>query len=182
MKNVEESFLPVTIKQIYWNATSLSGSLGSYGDLTDVVFASNVTSIPKKAFYKCSSLKNVALPSTEYTIGESAFELCTSLESISLCNTTTIETKAFYSSGLKSVSLSGSIETVKKNAFGNCKSLKSLYYDVPALSTFKDVFDETGSPAIDTVTIGDNVTFIPSYFLYYFKNITSCPRNGAKRL
>ncbi len=173
LKNVEESFLPVTIKQIYWNATSLSGSLGSYGDLTDVVFASNVTSIPKKAFYKCSSLKNVVLPSTEYTIGESAFELCTSLESISLCNTTTIETKAFYSSGLKSISLSGSIETVKKNAFGNCKSLKSLYYDVPALSTFKDVFDETGSPAIDTVTIGDNVTFIPSYFLYYFKNITS---------
>lgn len=64
-----------------------------------------MTSIGKRAFYKCTSLKTIIIPSKVKTIGESAFSGCKKL------------TKATIGKG---------VTKIGKKAFYNCKKLKSV--------------------------------------------------------
>lgn len=75
-----------------------------------------VETIRSKAFYKCSDLKEIKLPSTLKTIEEKAFFLC----------------------DLKEIILPDGLETIGKDAFGFCSSLKTI--TVPASVTRIDEY------------------------------------------
>lgn len=75
-----------------------------------------VERIRSKAFYKCSDLKEIKLPSTLKTIEEKAFFLC----------------------DLKEIILPDGLETIGKDAFGFCSSLKAV--TVPASVTRIDEY------------------------------------------
>lgn len=75
-----------------------------------------VETIRSKAFYKCSDLKEIKLPSTLKTIEEKAFFLC----------------------DLKEIILPDGLETIGKDAFGFCSSLKEV--TVPASVTRIDEY------------------------------------------
>ena len=75
-----------------------------------------VETIRSKAFYKCSDLKGIKLPSTLKTIEEKAFFLC----------------------DLKEIILPDGLETIGKDAFGFCSSLKKV--TVPASVTRIDEY------------------------------------------
>ena len=64
-----------------------------------------MTSIGKKAFYKCTSLKTITIPSKVKTIEESAFSGCKKL------------TKATIGKG---------VTKIGKKAFYNCKKLRTV--------------------------------------------------------
>ena len=76
--------------------------------LTGVSIPSSVTSIESYAFYGCSGLRNVAMPVSVKTLGDGVFQNCT---------------------GLESVSIPVSITAIPYNAFYGCTSLRTL--DLP---------------------------------------------------
>ena len=60
-------------------ASIAANALKGNKKVAKVVIGKNVTSIGKKAFYKCTALKTITIPSKVKTIGESAFSGCKKL-------------------------------------------------------------------------------------------------------
>ena len=109
-------------------------------NLTSVSIPSSVTSLGDWVFALCANLKNVTIPSSTTYLGELAFSHCTSLSSISIPNfITEIKSQAFENcTSLTSVVIGNSVETISSSAFMSCESLR-------------------------TITIGSNVTNIQRY-------------------
>ncbi len=69
-----------------------------------VVIKKGVTSISNEAFYTCTNLKTVTIPSTVKTIGY----------------------RSFYGTGLSKVTVPSKAKTIGQETFGDCKSLKTI--------------------------------------------------------
>ena len=112
-----------------------------------------VTSIGRRAFYKCGGIKSVVLPNSIMTINSSAFEDCSSLTSVSLGDGLTyIGGSAFEDCVmLPSITIPNSVTSIALNAFKNCPGLKSVYseIDIPFEIT-SDVFS-TISPDAELI-------------------------------
>ena len=103
-----------------------------------------VTSIGSSAFYGCSSLKTIHLPSTVASIGTKAFYGCSSL--------TTLE-------------IPESVTTIASCAFDNCCGLKNANISKSVISIGDFAFrDCTG---LTDITIPNSVTTIGQYAFYY---------------
>lgn len=74
-----------------------------------------ITEIPERAFYNCSNLKTIKIPSTVTKIGKSAFHL----------------------SGLEEITIPSNVETLEDMSFCLCKNLKKI--------KFEDYVDEEGN-------------------------------------
>ena len=96
-----------------------------------------VSSIGDFAFYGCSGLTSVTIPSSVTSIGEGAFWKCSSLIS---------------------VTLPASIVSIKDMAFADCKSLTSV--TIPDGVTSIEKFAFSGCDCLTSVTIPDSVTRI----------------------
>lgn len=95
-----------------------------------------VETIRSKAFYKCSDLKEVKLPSTLKIIEEKAFFLC----------------------DLKEIILPDGLETIGKDAFGFCSSLKEI--TVPASVTRIDDYAFYSCTSLLKVNMSGNESVI----------------------
>ena len=107
------------------------GSRAFYGcsGLTSVVIPSSITSIGDDAFVGCSRLTSVTIPNSVRTIGYSAFSGCSGLTgTLTIPNSvTSIGYKAFNScSGLTSASIGNSVTSIGSNAFLDCSGLTSI--------------------------------------------------------
>lgn len=96
--------------------------------ITTVKFASSskLKSIGAKAFYGCTLLQSIDLPSSTTMIGASAFSGCTLLNSVSLTNVEYVGESAFYNvaTNLASPSIKVSLNkaiVIGNNAFQNAK-------------------------------------------------------------
>lgn len=103
-----------------------------------------VTTVYDQAFYNCSSLTHVDLPSCT-TIGDASFQYCTNLSSIDgLSKCRNVEKSAFaYCSSLKSIALP-SCGFIREHAFFCCPNIRvSLGAFCPDLED--NVFDATAT-------------------------------------
>ena len=92
-----------------------------------------VAQIGSHAFYKCTDITKVTIPSTVFSIGANAFEGCSKLDTVYIQGATmqTISAYAFKNcSSLRTVTLPGSITAIGENAFESCTSL--VTYALPA--------------------------------------------------
>ncbi len=109
-------------------------------NLTEVKGLENIKSIGKGAFYRCSSLESLTIPS----------------------NVTTIEPWAFRNSGLKSMNIPAGVKTLGNYAFAECSNLEEFTFsDDCELTAIPDYFlydavklDNIALPK-NTLTIGD---------------------------
>ena len=92
---------------------------GRYCYTSDDVIGSN-------AFYDCSGLTSVTIPSSVTSIGEGAFEGCSGLTSVTIpSSVTSIGRYAFrVCSGLTSVTIPSSVTSIGDDAFSKCSNLK----------------------------------------------------------
>ena len=143
-----------------------------------------VTSIGDSAFYGCSGLTSITLPSSLETIGHGAFYYCSGLTEVDLSNCTsltTIGSNAFGDCrGLTCIALPSSLTEIVGATFYNCRALTEINYNavsVADLRSSSNVFYGAGQDGIGiTVNFGEGVKTIPSY-LFYAGNETSYAPN-----
>ena len=129
----------------YVNKNSLNHNLGS--GLHTVLFEGTLTNIEYMAFWGCTGLRSVSLPSVT-SIGNRAFGFCTGLQSINLPSVTSIGEYAFsYCTGLQVVEFnwttSETILTYNSNWFYETSS--SFIFSIPPNT--KSLYENKGYPS-----------------------------------
>ena len=132
-----------------------------------------VVSISDYAFYNCSGLTSVTIPSSVTTIGCSTFSGCKSLTNITIPNSvTSIRKYAFYHcSGLTSVTIPSSVTSIGNSAFDGCKGLTSI--TIPNSVTSIDIDAFHGCSSLTSITIPNSVTTIGDEAFSGCKGLTS---------
>ncbi len=100
--------------------------------------SNSVTKIGERAFYECTSLKNVTIPYGVTEIGYGVFFGCTSLESVTIPNSVTeIGDWTFsWCRSLESVTIPDSVTEIGDYAFFNCTSLTIYGYSSSAAEKY----------------------------------------------
>jgi hypothetical protein len=82
-------------------------------DVVTTAVDPSVTTIENYAFYQCTSLTTIKIPSQVTTIGNHAFNGCTSLTSINMPQVTTVGISAFYRcTSLKAINITNLATTI----------------------------------------------------------------------
>ena len=99
-----------------------------YDDYYIDYFYTHDNELGSRAFYNCSGLTSLSLPSGITSIGWEAFSGCSGLTSLSLpSGITSMGSEAFSGcSGLTSLSLPSGLTSIGYNAFSGCSGLASL--------------------------------------------------------
>lgn len=143
-------------------------SIGAFSQCKNIVSIilpeENITTIPQKAFYDCTSLKNINIPNTVVSIGKDAFYNCSNIENISIPN---------------------NVAAIEQNAFYNCNNIKNLYIEDIASwceISFADYYSNplyyaenfylSGVPIV-SLTIPDGVTAIGDFAFYNYLDLIS---------
>ena len=114
----------------YFTSNDKIGDTAFFGcsRLTSLTLPSGLTEIGFGAFYGCSGLTSMTLPSGVTKIGNSAFFGCSRLTSLTLpSGVTEIDNYAFYGcSGLTSLILPSGVTRIGDSTFYGCSGLTSL--------------------------------------------------------
>ena len=115
----------------YYTSNDKLGDYAFYGcsGLTSLTLPSSVTSIGDYAFQDCSGLTSLTIPSGVTSIGNQAFYDCSGLTSLTIpSGVTSIGNYAFYGcSGLTSLTIPSGVTSIGKWAFRGCSGLTSIY-------------------------------------------------------
>ena len=138
------------------------GDYAFYGcsGLTSLTIPSSVTSIGGEAFRDCSGLTSLTIPSGVTSIGEAAFSGCSGLTSLTIpSSVTSIGNNAFYGcSSLTSLTIPSSVTSIGYAAFSDCSSLTSLTIPSSVTSIGEAAF--YGCSSLTSLTIPSGVTSI----------------------
>lgn len=109
-----------------------------------VVVDYGVRTIEDRAFFECSSLTSIVIPSTVSQINQYAFFGCSSLKSVEIPSSVTkIALSAFYNcSALESMNIPQSVIDIGAHCFSGCSKLRSFVFpqgvDMVAAYTFHE--------------------------------------------
>ena len=172
---------------VYAVDQSVSGSV----TIPSLVNGYQVIAVADNAFYNCSNIQSISLPSDVSSIGGSAFSGCTSLASLVIPdNVTTIDDRAFCNcsnltsinipSGvtriedltfrgcgdLRNINLPASIQFIGEQAFYECSSLESIKVPNGAVVGKDGIQNSTfsGCNNLRRIEIGDNVRLYQCLF------------------
>ena len=128
--------------------------------LTSLSLPSGITSIGWEAFSGCSGLTSLSLPSGITSMGNEAFSGCSGLTSLSLpSGITSIGWEAFSGcSGLTSLSLPSGITSIGWEAFSGCSGLTSL--SLPSGLTSIDFNAFSGCSGLTSLSLPSGITSI----------------------
>ena len=133
----------------------------------------SVTSIGDGAFYGCSELTSITIPSSVTSIGDGAFSGCRGLTSINIPNSITkIEANTFSSCrGLTSITIPDSVTSIGEGAFSGCSGLTSINIPSSVTSIGQSVF--SGCRGLTSINIPNSITSIGYYAFYGCSGLTS---------
>ena len=170
--------IPETVKinGIDFNVTIIeSDAFYECSSLTSIEIPSGVTEIGNFAFLSCQNLESVTFGENSQlaTIGESAFAGCSSLTSIEIpSGVTTIGEAAFNDcSSLTSIEIPSSVTTIGNSAFYYCSSLTSIEIPSGVTTIGEGAFRECSS--LTSIEIPSSVTTIGVRAFSYCFSLTS---------
>ena len=156
----------VTYKDINYN--SYSGNVV----IPSSVIGASVNRIGDHAFYNCSNLTSVNIPTSVTSIGERAFSGCSSLTHVFLSGyIESIGEYAFAGTGLKYVDIPFRVTSISTGLFANCTELKSVTLPEDVTSIGEGAFYYCNS--LTSVNIPNSVTSIGDKAFDYCFNLTS---------
>ena len=120
----------------------------------------DVRMIGEKAFYDCTKVTSVSIPSSVFNIKDNAFSGCSGLTSISIPSSVTkIGTSVFSRcTGLTEIEIPNSVEELGGGAFKNCTSLKTVKLP-DAITELNSIMFDTCTE-LESVVVPDNVSTI----------------------
>ncbi|MCI6730129.1 MAG: leucine-rich repeat protein [Clostridiales bacterium] len=129
-------------------------------EITTVIISDGVNSIGDAAFYGCTKLINITIPSSLLTIGSDAFVNCAALECITIPNgVTAIGSYAFSNCrSLESITIPNGVTTIECYTFVSCSALKSVV--IPNSVTAIESYAFSHCTAVESVTIPDGIETI----------------------
>lgn len=135
--------------------------------LETIVLPDGLVEIGECAFYDCSGLKNIEMPSSIRSIGKNAFKNCAVLETIVLPDgLVNIDSGAFENCfSLKSIEIPSSVTYIGKEAFQECKALETIVLHEGLTKIGNSTFENCS--ALKNIEIPSSVTSIGSWA---FKN------------
>ena len=159
----------------YYTSNDKLGDWAFYGcsGLTSLTIPSGVTSIGDKAFRGCSRLTSLTIPSGVTSIGDWAFSGCSGLTSLTLpSGVTSIGNYTFYGCrGLTSLTLPSSVTSIGNDAFTGCSGLTSL--TLPSGVTSIGDYAFYGCSGLTSLTLPSSVTSIGDWAFGYCSGLTS---------
>ena len=128
--------------------------------LTSVTIPSSVTEIGPFAFSDCRSLTSVTIPSSITKIGSSTFSGCSGLTSVTIPSSVTKIGDNTFSDcrGLTSVTIPSSVTKIGDNTFSGCSGLTSVTIPSSVTEIGDNAF--SGCSGLTSVTIPSSVTKI----------------------
>lgn len=131
-----------------------------------------VVGVDGSAFYKCTSLTSVEIPSSVKVIDLCAFYGCSGLTSIDIPNSVTkIKDSAFYMcENITSVTIPDSVIEIGKEAFAFCANLKSLFISDSVKKIGSSSFWDCES--LQSVVLPDLLTEIESSCFAHCHNLS----------
>jgi hypothetical protein len=138
----------------------------SCSSLTSVTIPTNIISIGVNAFASCSGLTNVTLPNGLARIGSAAFSYCASLTSVMIPNSVTnLGDYAFlFCTSLTSVTIPNRLTSLGSFVFNHCASLTNVTIPNTVVSIADYAFAFCSS--LTTITIPNSVANIGDYAFY----------------
>ena len=159
----------------HYTSNDKLGNYAFYGcsGLTSMIIPSGVTSIGYRAFKGCSVLTSMIIPSGVTAIGKEAFYGCSGLTSLTIPSSVTeIGELAFEGcSGLTSMTIPSSVTSIGWGAFAECSGLTSL--TIPSSVTSIDRYAFAGCSGLTSLTIPSGVTSIGNYAFADCSGLTS---------
>ena len=163
-------------------ADASSSSEGAFANtnIISITIPSSVTSIGGWAFYSCDSLTSVTIGEGVTSIGSYAFSGCSSLTSITIPDSvTSIGSYAFEGTAISTITIPENVKYLGDSLFLGCLNLEQVIYAATNangfLSTREHRPETTPFSYINsavTITITDNVEYIPSGFLVSGEGLT----------
>ena len=169
----DDGYMYPRINGIRYQLLSSKANVIRQGNLaiTEVTIPASVTykgityptdRVESYAFYECTSITKVTLPSTCKFIGRYTFYCCTSLTSVTIPNSVIeIAGDAFLGcESLASITIPSSVTRIDKFSFANCDSLTEVKYQGTIAqwgAITRSVFWIQGSPATKVICIDGEV-------------------------
>lgn len=122
--------------------------------LTSITIPSSVVNIYGTAFENCSKLTSVTIPDSVTSIGEKTFSYCYALESVTIQGgVKSIGEEAFARcSKLASITIPDSVTNIYRDAFYRCSSLTDVYYG-GSETEWKKIYIDFGNGPLEKATI-----------------------------
>ena len=142
--------------------------------LTSISIPSSVTSIGEWAFSGCSGLTSIAIPSSVTKIEDGTFSGCSGLTSITIPNSITSVGYSVFSdcSGLTSITIPNSVTSIGYGAFYGCSRLTSIAIPVSCEASIA-TGALAGCTGLTSITIPSSVTSIGNGAFYGCSGLTS---------
>ena len=140
--------------------------------LSEIVIPSSVTSIGDSAFYGCNSLSEIVIPSSITSIGDSAFYGCNSLSGIVIpSSVTSICDSAFWGcNSLSEIVIPSSVTSIGDSAFSCCYSLSEIVIPSSVTSIGKSAF--WGCNSLSEIVIPSSVTSICDWAFWNCRSLS----------
>jgi len=154
--------------------------------LKEVVLNEGLTVIGSNAFYNCTALERITLPSTVITITQYAFKRCTKLKEVVLNDGLTSigsgEGRAFTQcSALQSITIPSTVKEICRFAFSYCTSLREVVLNEGLEKIGRNVFQSCKS--LQSITIPSTVDDIGMSTCNECNNLrTIVLKEGIKRI
>jgi len=180
------AFSYCNISSVIYNVDSCASGGGSFkycGKLKNLIIGNTVKILPFRIFAECDSLTGeLFIPNSVKYIGEGAFSGCSSLTGSLIIpdSVVSIGSSAFCGcSSIDSLVIGKSVANIGRSAFSRCSSLLAVMYKADRCTYMGDYGNNNAENLVfyncnllSSLTIGDNVKYIPSYAFRNCNNLS----------